>query len=636
DTLQVRLAPGVTDAAVPAELAVELRYEDGRVTRHEGRAAPDAQGRAVLALAGEPVPLGRHELRCTLHPGTAAALRGQQDLLVVPRRCHRPGGRRAGLLTQLYSVREERGLGAGDLGTLGRLVRWAAGFGADFVGVNPLHALDLSPGEISPYSPWSRRFVHPLYLDLEQVPELATCGPARALMESAPWHERSERLRHDPHVRHGEVLELKLRVLRQLHAEFRKQRERGVDTRGRAYQAYLEREGEALEGHARFSALAAHFGAADYRHWPSEFHDRRSDAVEQLATRLHSEVDFHRFLQFELARQLEDAAALARSAGMEQGLYADLAVGSLPGGSDAWAQPDLFASGVSIGAPPDPFAEQGQSWGLAPIIPWASHQQGHAFFAALVASSARWAGLLRIDHVMGLTRQFWVPDGHTAQDGAYVEYPLDDWLGVVALQSVRHRCTVVGEDLGTVPEGLRETLIDRGLLRSLVLYFERDHEGRFFEPDHYAADALLTANTHDLATLWGKWEGRDLRRRHELGLFDDGQLHATEHERDATRHRLMEALWSCGCLPHGQWPRDAGELLRAVCDFMAQTRCLLLGVSLDDVTGEREAINIPGTTAEQADNWTRRLSRSLESLQQDDALGAWLREWTARVRATDR
>jgi 4-alpha-glucanotransferase len=186
-----------------------------------------------------------------------------------------------------------------------------------------------------------------------------------------------------------------------------------------------------------------------------------------------------------------------------------------------------------------------------------------------------------------------------------------------------------------VPEGLRETLIDRGLLRSLVLYFERDHEGRFCGPEHYPPDALLTANTHDLATLWGKWEGRDLRRRHELGLFDDARLHEAEQERDGTRHRLMEALWSSGCLPHGHWPRDAEELLRAVCEFMAKTRCLLLGVSLDDITGEREAINIPGTTAGQANNWTRRLSRSLESLQRDASLMGWLRDWTGRVRGSD-
>jgi 4-alpha-glucanotransferase len=322
---------------------------------------------------------------------------------------------------------------------------------------------------------------------------------------------------------------------------------------------------------------------------------------------------------------LAGVAAHAGARGLALGVYGDLAVGAAPSGADVWAWPELFARGAELGAPPDPFAWEGQNWGLAPIVPWRSVRDGHGFFRRLCAHNMAHAGALRIDHAMGLRRQFWVPEGLRATEGAYVRCPEAAWFDIVAEESIRHACVVIGEDLGTVPDGFREQLASRGILRSQVLYFERDERGEFRGPEHYAPLALATANSHDLPTLRGLWEAHDLALRRERGALPDEKIAHAEAERQGTREALVRHLRARGLVAPDAWP-DYPVLRRAVYLALAGTPCALLGVALDDLAGETEAVNMPGAADPRGHNWTRRMARDLTALTGDATLDPLLRE----------
>ncbi len=623
------------DLPGPIEWRIAVTDESGRTTRRAGRrtaTAPEAR----LPFP-QPVRGGYATVRVALH-ARGHHRTDEQLVIVPPASCYAVDralrGRRAiGLIANLYTVRSGANWGAGDLGDLSRLCSWAAGRRADFVGVNPLHALRNRPGGESPYAPVSRLFRNPLYLDVTAVPELASCEPARRLMASAAFREDLARLRHADRVQYQGVMTIKRRVLELLHAEFLARHGGGRTTRGRAYAAYLAGEGEALTDFATFMALEEHFRAsrpalrADWSTWPSGYHDPRSEQVRRFRDDQTQAVAFHRYLQFELDRQLAGAAA---DAGMRLGLMGDLAIGSGYEGSDGWSFHGLFVPRLEIGAPPDDFAPEGQAWGLPPLDPMRLRERRFDYWIRVVRAALRHHGAVRIDHVMGLFRQFWIPRGRAGNEGAYVRFPGDELLAILAVESERHRTVIVGEDLGTVPSGLSAVLRRWGILSTKVLYFEREPDGAFRPASRYARRAFVTANTHDQAPLAGFVTGRDLELRRKAGAIpsDDALSHAL-FERDRDRRRLLERLVRAGTLD----PRDAEDtaaLVRAVYRFLATAPASLLGVSLDDVAGERDPVNLPGVSQRRHPSWTRRMGRTLEEVTADPDVGELVSEVAGR------
>lgn len=428
----------------------------------------------ALELPGRDLPLGYHRLILTGR-GRAAAT----TLIVAPRQCFLPASERQwGVAMQLYGVCSARNWGIGDFADLGVLADAAAAAGASCVGINPVHAL-LAPasGVVSPYSPSSRSFLNALYIAPDIVPELADSAEARAMVAAAAPGLAA--LRGAALVNHAGVAAAKAPVLAALHGAFDARRRRDAgNPRARVFATFAAAGGAALTRFATFEALAEMMsaeqgGSHDWRKWPARYRRPDAPAVLAFAAANPERLDFHRYLQWLADTQLGEAARRATAAGMPVGLYGDLAVGVHPGGAEAWGEQGLVAAGVSIGAPPDAYNAEGQDWGLAPFNPIGLRAQAYRPFAEVLAANMRHAGALRIDHVMGCMRLFWVPEGQRPTAGTYVAYPFDDLVRIVALESVRQRCVVIGEDLGTVPPGLRARLRRAGMLSYRLLVFLR-------------------------------------------------------------------------------------------------------------------------------------------------------------------
>ena len=380
---------------------------------------------------------------------------------------------------------------------------------------------------------------------------------------------------------------------------------------------FCEREGQPLDAFATFVALgeqraARSERALDWHVWPRELRDPQSEAVARFRREHARAIDFHRFVQFELERQLGAAAAAAKRAGMAIGLYPDLALGSARGGAETWAFPGLFAEGASLGAPPDDFSPQGQDWAIPPLDPLRLRESGFAFYRLLLRAAFAHAGALRIDHVLGVFRLYWIPRGRPACEGAYVRQPARELLALLAQESSRQGALVVGEDLGSVPAGTQASLARHGILSSRVLYFERQAGG--FRPSRaWSRRALATANTHDLVPLAGFASGRDLVLRRRAGAIpSERALRAALAERAASAGALTRRLASEGLLRSPE-PRPS-ELVVAVSRFLARTPCPLVALSLDDAVGEAEPVNLPGVGPREHPSWTRRMGVPLERL----------------------
>jgi len=595
------------------EFALAVRCEDGRVLRREGRLRGGARVRIPLPA----LPPGVHELAVAL-PGARGPREARQTLVVAPPSCTPPGralGRRRafGLWANLYSLRSERGLGVGDLSDLRALVGFAADAGAEFVGLNPLHALRNRPPDVSPYAPVSRLFRNALYLDPEAAPELAECPEARRLLASDALRRDLAALRGARRIDYARTAAWHDRLAHALHRRFA-QAHRGRRTaRGRAYERFLRRHGGLVVDFGTFCALAER-RPFDWRRWSPGL--RRPDAAAVRAFReAHAEdVDFHVWVQFELERQLARAADTARRRGLQVGLYQDLAVGSAGSGFDTWAFPEVFASGASVGAPPDAYAALGQDWGFPPLDPRRLAGTGFRYFRLLLRSAFESAGALRIDHVMGLFRLFWIPRGRSAREGAYVRQPHEVLLALLALESRRREALVIGEDLGTVPPGLPARLHRAGILSSRVLLFERDREGRFRPARRYSRRALVTANTHDWPPLPAWVTGRDLEILQERGVLDQRDLKRARRRRARDVERLLERLAREGLLPRAEALPEIPDLCAAVHAFLCRTPSPLVGVSVDDLCGETEPVNVPGLPFERFPSWTRRMDTSLAEM----------------------
>jgi len=593
--------------------ALRLRLEDGTaqvvpfvLDALPARVVTAADGRSVTQriLALPPLPAGFHALSFDDDAGHACRV------VVGPARCHLPpefsaGARRFGLAAHLYALQRRGDQGIGDFTTLAVVAEATARAGGSIVGLNPLHALFAEDRErASPYHPSDRRFLDPIYVDIERVPDLAASGEARALLErdgrgiAAPGT--------GAFVDYGAVWRIKRAALEACHARFEQRAD--ADPLVAEFHRYVAAGGEALRHFAVFEAIAAVHPREPWQRWPDGLRRPDTHGVADFAQRHAHGVRFALYLQWLADRQLAAAASRARASGLALGLFRDLAIGAAPDGAEPWANPAGFAHGVSIGAPPDPFSTAGQNWNLPPPNPAAGLASACAAFRELLAANMRHGGALRIDHVMGLARLFWIPDGAAAADGAYVRYPLDALLGVLALESARARCLVVGEDLGTVPEGFRERLVLADVLSYRVLWFERDG-ARFSAPSSYPAMAAACVSTHDLPTVAGWWTGADIEEKRALGLLGADDAAREAAERLASKQALAEAIAATGVA--GDAPVDgaaphSASITAAIHRFACASRSALLLVQADDLAGETVAQNLPGTDRVRP-NWRRKV-----------------------------
>ncbi len=505
-------------------------------------------------------------------------------IAVAPRSCQAlPSGRPWGLAVQLYALRRAGDGGLGDFGGLRDFVRNAAAHGADAVAISPVHAqFSADLRRFSPYAPSSRIMLNVLHAE---VPHGDAAREAEALVN---WPA----------------------CARDRLAQFRQMFETGLHDA--EFVTFRAAEGEKLEAHARFEAMHAHFYGQDaakwhWRDWPAAFRDPKSAEVEKFAREHAAEVRYHAYLQFLADRGLASAQAAAREAGMRIGLISDLAVGTDGGGSHAWSRQDETLIGLTVGAPPDLLSPQGQDWGLAAFSPPGLIQHGFTAYIEMLRVALRHAGGVRIDHAMGLERLWVRPEGVAPGEGAYLQFPIRDMLRLTALESHRHGAIVLGEDLGTVPEGFQPRLIDAGVLGMRVLWFERK-ETVFDPPTQWSRQAAAMTSTHDLPTVAGWWSGRDLEWRRELNLMGDEAAAVSEHDaREHDRPRLWNSFVASGAAEgDAPPPHEPARAVDAACAHVGRAGCDFVLLPVEDAIGRTEQPNLPGTMDEHP-NWRRRL-----------------------------
>jgi (1->4)-alpha-D-glucan 1-alpha-D-glucosylmutase len=581
-----------------------LTSEDGSVS--EGRSAVTLSEQGFV-LELEAIDAGYHQLWVEAEGETAEAL-----VISAPPLCWWPdaaadGGKLWGVTAQVNSLRSRTNLGIGDFTDIRRAASQSGKLGAAFFGLSPLHALfSADRSKFSPYSPSSRLFLETLYLDPTQIPGFKG-STAAAILAEPQVAQAVETLRGATLVDHRAVWEVKRPLLESLWADFQK----APDPE---FEAWRVASGIALERHATFEALSEHFVAQGHwwmGEWPAAFHDSTSAEVSQFADEKADRVGFHAWMQWHADRQMARAAADAKAAGMPIGLYRDLAVGPDGGGSEVWAHRESFAASLSVGAPPDPLGPHGQNWGLPPLNPLAMEDDGLAAFRRLVQANMRYSGALRIDHAFQLRRLFVIPSGAQASEGGYIDYPFEAMLAVLRLESHRHQCLVIAEDLGTAPEGFSDAIMASGILSYRLLPFERGDGGTFKRPDEYPTCSMATGSTHDLPTLRGWWTANDVNTREMLGLFDQQTADNERGARAHDREKLAEALHAEGLQASTEVPVDAP--VEAITRYLARTRSMLTGLQLEDAAGELNQANLPGVS-EGHPNWRRRLGVDLETL----------------------
>ena len=534
------------------------------------------------------LPVGSYRLHLT----DASSFTEEVPLIVAPPGAFDGDFERCWLLAvQLYGVRSARNWGIGDLTDLAGLIELAGHLGADGVGLNPLHALfDDRPADCSPYSPNSRLFLNALYIDVEKLPEFqrgvfATSSKAIA------------RLRASDTVDYIGVAELKWRALRLAFETFKADPN---NARRQDFEKFRAERAPLLSRFACFEVLRHKFNKPWWE-WPEEWRNPDDIKVGKLREGTDAaEIEFVEFVQWTADRQLQSCRELAARLGMKVGLYLDVAVGVQADGFDAWNEQIAISRHLAVGAPPDSLNTSGQNWGLAGFNAAGLEIKSFEPYRDMLRASMRYAGAIRLDHVLGLKRLYLVPHGFAADNGVYVQMPFEALLAATALESVAHRCVVIGEDLGTVPEGFREQIADWGIWSYQVMMFERDHDGKFCGIEHYTPNALVTFNTHDLSTYAGWRSFSDLALKRSLGIdpgeSDDARWRAIAMLTDILRH-------------HGIDRHD----LNAVVGFLARTSSRLLAISLEDLLGVIDQPNIPGTVNEHP-NWRQRLPLAIDEI----------------------
>jgi len=617
----------VPSDSLETERSVRVVEEEG--TAHEIRFVPaHLPSEGVRNIDGKdidrrwmhvqvPLPLGYHDL--VVEGAESSPLR----VIIAPHACDLPkkmaeGGKLWGITTHLYTLRSDRNWGIGDFTDLADLVDVAAKAGASAIGLNPLHALFTNhPEEASPYSPNSRVFLNPLFIDVEAVPDFAEWEEAQQLVSKL--QSKLNTARQADIIKYRAIMALKSEVLEILHNWFRANHAKDGDARAADLEEFRALGGERLHRFTVFEALTEEFGSDPWQKWPADSRRPDTKKVRDFAAEKLQRLEYFEYLQWQADRQLAAARDRAHDTGLAIGLYQDLAIGADPKGADAWSDQEAVTQAGHVGAPPDPFNMLGQDWGMPPMHPVRLRDLAYEPFIATLRANMRHAGALRIDHAMGLKHLFWIPSGSSPAGGAYVEYPFEDLLGILALESHRNRCLVIGEDLGTVPEGFRERMAEMNILSYRVLYFEKMGD-RFKGPGEYPPLALACVSTHDLPTLKGFWDGSDLALKRKLKLYPSKDAKAGDvNGRAADRSQLLHALNWEGLLPDGINPDDpdavpmTAELAAAVHGYLARSPANLLMVQIDDLTEETDQINVPGTVHERP-NWRRRLSMPVERL----------------------
>ncbi len=607
-------AAGPSGEAVPSALTETGEYwlDDVRYSR---RFLPIP---AALAL-------GYHRLSLAL--GNRAQ---ECSLIMAPTQCYQneamAGGATVwGTAIQLYTLRSERNWGMGDFTDLEQLLRDMSAAGAGFVGLNPIHALyPATPEHASPYSPSNRSFLNPLYVDVERVPEFADSPGLRDQLAADDVQQTLADVRAATHVDYGRVGRLKYQFFRAMFDQF-SARHLAKDTpRAQAFRRFVEEGGDPLLEHATFEALLAHFKAQDIHAWgwpvwPEAYQDHHSEAVRQFVQDHPEDVAYYQYLQFIADEQLREVNATAEQSAMTLGLYRDLAVGADRGGAEVWSNRERFCTSASVGAPPDALGPTGQNWGLPPLDPVRLEEDGYQAFITLVRNNMRGCGALRIDHAMALFRLWWCPPDADASEGAYVHYNLDHLLGILCLESQRNQCLVIAEDLGTVPEEVRERFPKAQLYSNKVFYFETNSEGTL-PPNEYEPKSLTIVANHDMPTLKAFWNKSDLDLRAGLGMFPSAEAQAAEStDRDAAKARILEALDGAGLLPSGMTtdpadvPEMTTELSYAIHWFLGSGSAQMVAVQLEDLLLVNDPVNVPGTS-DQYPNWQRKLTADTQDI----------------------
>jgi 4-alpha-glucanotransferase len=683
---RIALDINVTSRDFGAMLVWSVLCEDG--SRHDGcTSSADCAELWRGEVAGTWVTRRRFELPVNLPHGyhelearIGGAVADRCLLVLSPPRCYEPqaiqeGRRLWGVAAQLYTLRSRSNWGIGDFQDLEQLLKWLAAHGAGFVGLNPLHALaPADPTRSSPYSASSRHFLNVLYIAVPAVPGFAECAAAQARLKDPAVLYRLQQMRAQELVDYAGVAELKLEILALLYQDFRGQlvtqpaaaptstaqaaTTHAATTQAAGTQAttkhvattqamtkvvttqtdplqrfrdFVTAGGEALERHARFDALDRYFRAttgcaSGWMNWPQEYRDVDGPAAARFAAEHRAEVEFYAYLQWLAHEQLARAQSLARELGMPIGLYGDYAVGANPSGSETWADRGGYCLAAEIGAPPDPLALKGQGWGIPPQDPALMLRQGLQDFVRLIRDNMRCYGALRLDHVMSLFRLWWVPAGLPPTEGAYVHYPLQQLLTVLALESARNSCLVVGEDLGVVPDEMRVAMPEFGLYHYKVMLFEKV-DGRYRRPGEYIKHALATVTTHDMPTLRSYWEGLDIDLRRELNLYPSVDVeNGVRAERRHDRELLLAALREQGLAPaQPSTPNEpfTPELADAVHLYLARSSTLLAVLQIEDLLGMSDPVNVPGTDHEYP-NWQRKLNADLEDIASRSDIAAQL------------
>ncbi|KGJ99666.1 4-alpha-glucanotransferase [Thalassotalea sp. ND16A] len=566
---------------------------------------------------------GYHQLTISSGGNTANC-----PLIFAPKTCysHQQASENKiwGYTAQLYSLRSETNWGIGDFTDLNSLIEKSAEQGASAIGINPLHPLyQNNPAHRSPYSPSSRCFLNPLYIDVTAIANFAQCEKAQTLVNSVAFGDKITQAKQSELVDYPAVAEIKYQVIDLLFEDFCHTSATLYATEAEEFAQFKQQQGQDLFRFATFDALYEHFRAIDegaygWTHWPKAYQQPHSEKVLAFQRTHAHRIEYFCFVQWLAHRQLNAVKQTAQAKNMPIGLYLDLAVGCDGSGAEVWSDQALYVAGASIGAPPDGMNPLGQGWGLTPLNPVELQKQGYQPLVKALRCSMQYAGALRIDHILGLMRQYWIAPGMQADEGVYITFPLADILSVIALESVRNNCVVIGEDLGNVPDGFSQTMQDSGLLSFKVLFFERWQTGLFKRPEEFPVQSMVTVSTHDTATLSGWWQGRDLQWRQTLNLYPNEEAGDQDrNSRSGDRQMLIAALDDLNVIDMAKAPQQDPavmntELSIAVQKYLATAPSHLQLIPLEDAIESQEQVNIPGTI-DQHPNWLQKLPVTLEN-----------------------
>jgi len=591
--------------------------------------------RATISAAKE---IGYYELDA-LYKSSNFAVSVRSKIIIAPETCYLPESmayasekdsfpdkqKTWGLSLNLYALASGNNWGIGDFGDLRKTGELVAELHGGFIGINPLHMIpNRPPAGISPYSPLSRLFKNLIYLDMESIPDVAESIEAQLIIQSDDFRNNLKILRSAALIDYKKIAGLKTMILRHAFEYFYVHHYLKKTARADDFMQFVESGGRLLDDFALFCALQqdmfTDYKAMSWRNWPEEYRKRETAQVREFREANLEAILYQKYVQWQIDLQHGGVCNRLSELGMPVGLYHDLAIGSSDSGFDTWIAQDIMAEGMDVGAPPDDFNPSGQNWGFPPAIPEKMFETGFEFLIQTIRKNMQHGGALRIDHALGMFRLFWIPAGMKPEHGAYVNYPAENILGIIALESRRNRVIVVAEDLGTISPDVRETLSRFRMLGYKLLYFERNYpDPSFMSPAAYSDMALCAVTTHDLPTLYGYWEGRDIRAKTTLGLFPSEYLRQRQiADRQRDKILLLQALKSEGLLPES-FPEEAENqaMITTLCltiyEFLARSRCRMLAVYLDDVLGVKDQQNMPGTI-DTYPNWIQKTPVALETV----------------------